>query len=146
VIHKSSSKDNTTTEEEVAVKEKPTREYTTSELREAWSNFTDDKLGHNMQVQGSFRVAEIDLKPGNLLRIAFPSVTQEMYFNDYRSQLAEFMRDRYDIRGIDFQVEILRPEEIKATYQTAKQRFDTLVQKNPSLENLRKRFNLQIDF
>jgi DNA polymerase-3 subunit gamma/tau len=146
VMHKSSSKDNTTTEEEVAVKEKPTREYTTSELREAWSNFTDDKLGHNMQVQGSFRVAEIDLKPGNLLRIAFPSVTQEMYFNDYRSQLAEFMRDRYDIRGIDFQVEILRPEEIKATYQTAKQRFDTLVQKNPSLENLRKRFNLQIDF
>jgi DNA polymerase-3 subunit gamma/tau len=146
VMHKSSSKDYTTTEEEVAVKEKPTREYTTSELREAWSNFTDDKLGHNMQVQGSFRVAEIDLKPGNLLRIAFPSVTQEMYFNDYRSQLAEFMRDRYDIRGIDFQVEILRPEEIKATYQTAKQRFDTLVQKNPSLENLRKRFNLQIDF
>ena len=146
VMHKSSSKDNTTTEEEVAVKEKPTREYTTSELREAWSTFTDEKLGHNMQVQGSFRVAEIDLKPGNLLRIAFPSVTQEMYFNDYRSQLAEFMRDRYDIRGIDFQVEILRPEEIKATYQTAKQRFDTLVQKNPSLENLRKRFNLQIDF
>jgi DNA polymerase-3 subunit gamma/tau len=146
VMHKSSSKDYTTTEEEVAVKEKPTREYTTSELREAWSNFTDEKLGHNMQVQGSFRVAEIDLKPGNLLRIAFPSVTQEMYFNDYRSQLAEFMRDRYDIRGIDFQVEILRPEEIKATYQTAKQRFDTLVQKNPSLENLRKRFNLQIDF
>ncbi len=146
VMHKSSSKDVVTVADEVIVTEKPSREYRTQELREAWNAFTDEKLGHNMQVQGSFRVAEIELKPGNTLRVAFPSVTQEMYFNDYRSQLAEFMKERFDIRGIDFQVEILRPEEIKASYQTAKQRFDALVQKNPSLENLRKRFNLQIDF
>jgi DNA polymerase-3 subunit gamma/tau len=146
VMHKTSNKDVATAEEENQIQEKPTREYTTAELREAWRTFTDEKLAHNMQVQGSFRVAEIDLKLGNTLRVAFPSVTQEMYFNDYRSQLAEFMRERFDIRGIDFQIEILRPEEIKATYQTAKQRFDALVQKNPSLENLRKKFNLQIDF
>jgi DNA polymerase III subunit gamma/tau len=146
VMHKTSNKDAASTEEELVVQEKPSREYTTAELREAWRRFADERLRHNMQVQGSFRVAEIELKLGNTLRVAFPSVTQEMYFNDYRSQLAEFMREQFDIRGIDFQVEILRPDEIKATYQTAKQRFDALVQKNPSLETLRKRFNLQIDF
>lgn len=146
VMHKTGNKSVAATEEEVVEKERPTREYTTAELKDAWRRFADEKLTHNMQVQGSFRVAEIELKLGNTLRVAFPSVTQEMYFNDYRSQFAEFMREQFDIRGIDFQVEILRPEEIKATYQTAKQRFDALVQKNPSLETLRKRFNLQIDF
>jgi DNA polymerase-3 subunit gamma/tau len=90
-------------------------------------------------------VAQVELKLGNVARVAFPSKTQEMYFNDHRTQLVDFLRT-LDIRGLDFQVEILRQEEIKATYQTAKQRFDSLVQKNPSLETLRKRFNLQIDF
>jgi DNA polymerase-3 subunit gamma/tau len=99
-----------------------------------------------MQVHSAFKVAVVELKLGNLLRVAFPSVTQEMYFNDYRSQLTEFLRNEYDIRGLDFKIEILKQEEIKATYQTSKQRFDALVQKNPSLETLRKKFNLQIDF
>jgi hypothetical protein len=40
----------------------------------------------------------------------------------------------------------MRPEEIKSTYQSAKQRFDSLVEVNPALDALRKRFNLQIDF
>jgi hypothetical protein len=88
----------------------------------------------------------VELKLGNSLRVALPSVTQEMYFNEYRNQLAEFMRTTFDIRGIEFKVEIMRPEEIKSTYQSAKQRFDSLVEVNPALDALRKRFNLQIDF
>ncbi len=133
-------------EVETATRELPSREYTSKEVQNAWSAFADDKLKHNMQVQSAFKVAQIDLKLGNTLRVAFPSETQQMYFNDYRSQLADFMRTNFDIKGLDFVVEILKQEEIKATYQTAKQRFDNLVQKNPSLETLRKKFNLQIDF
>jgi DNA polymerase-3 subunit gamma/tau len=131
--------------EEIA-QEQPTREYTTAELREAWSRFADEKMSHNMQAQSAFKVAEVELRLGNTLRVALPSVTQEMYFNEYRNQLAEFLRNTFDIRGIDFKVEIMRPEEIKSTYQSAKQRFDTLAAINPSLDQLRKRFNLQIDF
>lgn len=128
------------------VKEVATREYTSEEIHAAWHAFADQKLKHNMQVNSAFKVAVIELKLGNTLRVAFPSVTQEMYFNDYRSHLTEFLRNEYDIRGLDFKIEILKQEEIKATYQTSKQRFDALVQKNPSLETLRKKFNLQIDF
>jgi len=131
--------------EEIA-QEQPTREYTTAELQEAWNRFADEKMAHNMQAQSAFKVAEVDLRLGNTLRIGLPSVTQEMYFNEHRNQLAEFMRTTFDIRGIDFKVEIMRPEEIKSTYQSAKQRFDAMVATNPSLDTLRKRFNLQIDF
>ena len=132
-------------QEEIAL-EKPTREYTTAELQEAWNRFADERMSHNMQAQSAFKVAEVELRLGNTLRIALPSVTQEMYFNENRNQLAEFMRTVFDIRGIDFKVEIMRPDEIKSTYQSAKQRFDSLVTVNPSLDTLRKRFNLQIDF
>jgi DNA polymerase-3 subunit gamma/tau len=131
--------------EEIAL-EQPSREYTTAELQEAWNRFADERMAHNMQAQSAFKVAEVELRLGNTLRIALPSVTQEMYFNENRNQLAEYMRSTFDIRGIDFKVEIMRPEEIKSTYQSAKQRFDAMVALNPALDSLRKRFNLQIDF
>ena len=131
--------------EEIA-QEQATREYTTAEMQEAWNRFADERMSHNMQAQSAFKVAEVELRLGNTLRIALPSVTQEMYFNENRNQLAEYMRSTFDIRGIDFKVEIMRPEEIKSTYQSAKQRFDAMVADNPSLDTLRKRFNLQIDF
>lgn len=126
--------------------EKPTREYTTEELRIAWNRFADERMSHNMQAQSAFKVAEVELKLGNTLRVALPSVTQEMYFNENRNQLAEYFRTQFDIRGIDYKIEIMRPDEIKSSYQTAKQRFDKLVQENPAMETLRKTFNLQIDF
>ena len=126
--------------------EKATREYTTEELRMAWNRFADERMSHNMQAQSAFKVAEVELKLGNTLRVALPSVTQEMYFNENRNQLAEYFRTQFDIRGIDFKIEIMRPDEIKSSYQTAKQRFDKLVQENPAMETLRKTFNLQIDF
>jgi DNA polymerase-3 subunit gamma/tau len=147
VIAKRSQQQQQVAEElEEISQEKPTREYTTAELQEAWSRFADEKMAHNMQAQSAFKVAEVELRLGNTLRVALPSVTQEMYFNEYRNQLAEFMRTAFDIRGIDYKVEIMRPDEIKSTYQSAKQRFDALVAINPSLDTLRKRFNLQIDF
>ena len=142
-LQRGSVKDTLVAEEEI--KEVATREYTTQEIVTAWSRFAEEKLKHNMQVQAAFKVAQVELKLGNVLKVAFPSATQQMYFNDHRSMLADFLRT-FDIRGLDFQVEILKLDEIKATYQTAKQRFDALVVKNPSLETLRKRFNLQVDF
>jgi DNA polymerase-3 subunit gamma/tau len=126
--------------------ERPTREYTTEELRMAWNRFADERMSHNMQAQSAFKVAEVELKLGNTLRVGLPSVTQEMYFNENRNQLAEYFRTQFDIRGIDYKIEIMRPDEIKSSYQTAKQRFDKLVQENPAMETLRKTFNLQIDF
>jgi DNA polymerase-3 subunit gamma/tau len=147
VIAKRSQQQQQVAEElEEISQEKPTREYTTAELQEAWNRFADEKMSHNMQAQSAFKVAEVELRLGNTLRVALPSVTQEMYFNEYRNQLAEFMRTAFDIRGIDYKVEIMRPDEIKSTYQSAKQRFDALAAINPSLDTLRKRFNLQIDF
>jgi DNA polymerase-3 subunit gamma/tau len=147
VIAKRSQQQQQVAEElEEISQEKPTREYTTAELQEAWNRFADEKMSHNMQAQSAFKVAEVELRLGNTLRVALPSVTQEMYFNEYRNQLAEFMRNAFDIRGIDYKVEIMRPDEIKSTYQSAKQRFDALAAVNPALDTLRKRFNLQIDF
>jgi DNA polymerase-3 subunit gamma/tau len=135
-----------TTEQIAEVREEATRLYTIEEIKLAWRNFAEQKLQANLQVKTVFNVAEIALIDNQTLRVSFPSATQTMYFNDHRGLLGEYLRNQYDIRGLDFQVEILKQEDIKQTYKTEKQRYEDMVQKNPALETLRKRFGLQVDF
>jgi hypothetical protein len=47
---------------------------------------------------------------------------------------------------MDFRTEIMRQDEVKPNFKTAKQQFDELSSAHPALETLRKRFNLQVDF
>jgi DNA polymerase-3 subunit gamma/tau len=133
-------------EQAVEVREEATRLYTIEEIRLAWRNFAEQKLQANLQVKTVFNVAEIALIDNQTLRVSFPSATQTMYFNDHRGLLGDYLRNQYDIRGLDFQVDILKQEDIKQTYKTEKQRYEEMVQKNPALETLRKRFGLQVDF
>ncbi len=135
-----------TTEQIAEVREEATRLYTIEEIKLAWRNFAEQKLQANLQVKTVFNVAEIALIDNQTLRVSFPSATQTMYFNDHRGLLGDYLRNQYDIRGLDFQVDILKQEDIKQTYKTEKQRYEDMVQKNPALETLRKRFGLQVDF
>jgi DNA polymerase-3 subunit gamma/tau len=133
-------------EAEAVQKEQATRDYTEGEIVEAWRIYSSEYLNHNKQVQSAFQIAQIELKENNVLIASFPSESTQMYFDEHRSGLAEYMRNNHDIRGLEIHTKILRQDEIKSTYKTSKQRFDELVEKYPALETARKRFNLQVDF
>ncbi len=133
-------------EQATAVREEATRIYTIEEIRLAWKLFADQKLHGNFQVKAVFNVAELALIDNQTLQVSFPSATQTMYFNDYRILIGDYLRNQHDIRGLDFKIEILKQEDIKQNYKTEKQRYEEMVQKNPALETLRKRFGLQVDF
>lgn len=122
------------------------RQYTLEEIRHAWAQFTAEKLGHNMQIQTAFKVAELELPSNDLLRVCMPSETQSMYFNDQRGALGEYLRNTFDIRGIKFELHILKPNEIKSTFKTEKQNYEELVAKNPAIDVMRQKLGLQIDF
>jgi DNA polymerase III subunit gamma/tau len=126
--------------------ETASRTYTLDEIKAAWDQFTSQKLGHNMQIQTAFKVAELTLPANDLLRVGLPSETQSMYFNDARGDLGDFFRSQHDIRGIKFEIHILKPNEIKSTFKTEKQNFDDLVAKNPAIDLMRQKLGLQIDF
>jgi len=133
-------------ETETLEKETATREYNEAEIAEAWRTYTAEYLNHNKQIQSAFAVAQIQLLPGNTLLASFPNESSKFYFDENRSGLAEYMRTKHDIRGLEIQTKILKQDEIKSTYKTNKQRFDELAEKYPALETARKKFGLQIDF
>jgi hypothetical protein len=134
------------TEQTAAAKERPSRAYTIEEIREAWQRFAESELQGDLQSQAALRVAEISLENEECILVQFPSITQEMYFNELRNPLASFMKNSFGIQGMDFKVAIMRQEDVKPNFKTSKQRFDELAGNHPALETLRKRFNLQVDF
>ncbi|MEZ4799292.1 MAG: hypothetical protein R2809_05815 [Flavobacteriales bacterium] len=133
-------------DEQEAKDEKPLREFTFPELQSAWDSFTETQLGDNMQVKTAFKMANLTMEDRLKLKVAFPSETQKMYFNDYRSNLAEYLKNEHQISGITYELDVLKLEEIKLSTRSDKEKFDAMREKNPSIEELRKRFNLLIDF
>lgn len=126
-------------------KEAASRTYTLQEIQQAWNSFTNEMLGNNKQEQAAFVVASLDLVHNDLLRVAFPSETQQMYFNNIRSQLGDYLRNKFDIRGLDFELTIQKGEEKKLTVLSDKEKFDAMKAKNPALESLWRKFQLRVD-
>lgn len=132
-------------EEGQTPKEAATRAYTIAEIQGAWNAFTQEMLGSNKQEQAAFVVASLELVHNELLRVSFPSETQQMYFNNIRSQLGDYLRNKFDIRGLDFELAIQKGEEKKLTVLSDKEKFDAMKAKNPALESLWRKFQLRVD-
>jgi hypothetical protein len=131
-------------EEEII--ELASRTYSLDEIKNAWSQFTAQHLGHNMQIQTAFKVADLELPANDLLIVGLPSETQKMYFDGERGKLGEFLRNNFDIKGIKFETRILKANEVKSTFKTEKQQFEDLVAQNPAIDIMRQKLGLQIDF
>lgn len=130
---------------EAAAKEVADREYSITEIQNAWNSFVEHRLQNNMQVKMALKVAVLELKPGNMLRVAFPSETQQIYFNDCRAELGDFMRNEFGIKGLDFELDLQRQAEVKLSTRTDKEKFDAMRAKNPSVDLLRQTFQLRVD-
>lgn len=126
-------------------KEEASRNYTIAEIQQAWDRFTAERLHVNKQVQSAFSVAVLQLLSPTQLKVSFPSETQMMYFNDYRPLLGEFLRTEYDIRGVDFELDILKADGRKLVILSDKEKFDAMRAKNPSLDSLWRKFQLRVD-
>jgi DNA polymerase-3 subunit gamma/tau len=71
---------------------------------------------------------------------------QEIDVINIRSELIGFINERMGMKGFTLHTHILKHGEIKKTYMTSKDKFEMMAEKNPAIHELRKKFNLNIDF
>jgi DNA polymerase-3 subunit gamma/tau len=123
------------------------RTFNQQEFEEAWKDFTSKKLVNNALAQSAFQVALLKLNEDYSVEVSFPSTTQEYYFNDLKSQLAEFLKNEYRMNGITYRVLVQKSDEVRvSSVMSEKDKFEAMREKNPALEELRKRFGLEIPF
>lgn len=138
-------KDQVSEKPDKEVLEEPTRAYTSEEIHAAWNEFIDQRLQANRQVQTAFKVAHLELLDDRRLRIAFPSPTQHIYFNDERGALIDFFRSAHGITGLIYVLDIQRSEEVRLSTKTDKEKFDAMREKNPAMDLLWRTFQLRVD-
>jgi DNA polymerase III subunit gamma/tau len=134
-------------EEQSAVADQgPIRDFNIEEFEIVWKEYADTRLNNNMQAQTAFKFAALTKTGDRTIRVAFPSETAIMFFTDVRSTFSEYLRNEASLPGIEFELDTLKHAEIKLSTKSDKEKFEAMRDKNPALEELRKRFNLQIDF
>lgn len=124
------------------------RAFTQEEFVHAWKDFTASQLGDNAQAFTAFEVAQLAVLEDGEVQVIFPSETQSHYFNDLKGQMAEHLRNKHDISGVKYIIQIARQDETKASggFFTDKEKFEWMREKNPALDELRKKFNLEIPY
>ncbi|MFM7106388.1 MAG: hypothetical protein ACKOW8_12795 [Flavobacteriales bacterium] len=125
---------------------KAERVFSLEELIAAWKAFTDEILANDLMVQSVFRMAELVMTGENQLEIRLPGSTQVLVFNEHRSVLGDFMRERYGIQGVELLGVKTAITDVAIEYQTDKQKYDIVVKEYPLLEEMRQRFKLRIDY
>ena len=134
-------------EEQSAIADQgPIRDFNIEEFEIVWKEYADTRLTTNMQAQTAFKFAALTKTGDRTIRVAFPSETARLFFGDVRSTFSEYLRNEASLPGIEFELDTLKHEEIKLSTKSDKEKFEAMRDKNPALEELRKKFNLQIDF
>ena len=68
-----------------------------------------------------------------------------IYFNDIRSELANYFKDKENIVGLTFETAITKIQDLKVAMLTNAEKFEVWRKENPALENLYQRFQLRLE-
>jgi DNA polymerase-3 subunit gamma/tau len=122
------------------------RVYSLDEMNLAWKAFTEEVLANDLMVQSVFQMAELVMKDENRMEVRVPGSTQVLVFNEHRGALADFMRERFGIQGVELSVIKTAITDVAVEYQTDKQKYEIMVKDYPLLDEMRKRLKLRIDY
>lgn len=112
----------------------------------AWQEFANSMKGINMSLHSTLSKQPHEIDHKGKIQLFLANGVQEMEVTNIRSELIGFINQRMGIKGFSLNTIVLKHDEIKKVFLSQKEKFEAMVQKNPALQELRKKFNLNIDF
>jgi hypothetical protein len=119
-------------------------DYSEDEVLLAWKSFLNSGVLPIGQIKTAMSMAELKYVSG-VMTLEFPSETQVIYFNDIRSELANYFKDKENIVGLKFETSITKIQDLKVTMLTNAEKFEAWRKENPALESLYQRFQLRLE-
>jgi hypothetical protein len=117
--------------------------FTAEDVNQAWQSYAESRK--KFQAEYQLLQQGYDLHD-NVLTVKLYSPIQEDLFNEIRLEVSTFVREK--IRNTNLQVrgELVEIEDSQRVYYTAKDKFDHLIQNNPTLREFKDRFGLDTDY
>ncbi|MBK6444803.1 MAG: DNA polymerase III subunit gamma/tau [Bacteroidetes bacterium] len=122
-------------------------EFTPAQLESAWNDYAK-----NLQVQGRMTLSAAllkrkpDLKENFALFFAVDSAAAEKDLNDQKVDLLGFLRNKLSKYKLNLTVVLGTGDDTTSRPYTPSEKFKKLAEKNPLLHELKKRFDLEIEY
>jgi DNA polymerase-3 subunit gamma/tau len=125
------------------------REKVTEEgLKMAWDLFVEkQRVNKRVSLVSTLKMCAYELK-GNVVCFRVVNALQEAQLDGERTDLLNHLRKEVKNAALELSIEIAASnegEEDGVTYFSEKERYQKMVDKNPTLEELRKRLDLDLD-
>ena len=122
-------------------------EVTIEKVKEAWEIFIEGHVqAKRVSLVSTLKMCEFELK-GNVVIFNVLNALQEVQLNDERTDLLFHLRKYVKNTLIELSVKVIPSEndsDVPKTFLTDKERYLEMVKKNPSLDALRKRLDLDL--
>ena len=117
-------------------------------LKLAWDLFVEkQRINKRVSLVSTLKMCEYELK-GNVVCFRVVNALQEAQLDGERTDLLNHLRKQVKNASLELSIEIIESnerEENGVTYFSEKERYQKMVDKNPSLDELRKRLDLDLD-
>jgi DNA polymerase III subunit gamma/tau len=121
---------------------------TTEGLKLAWDLFVEkQRVNQRVSLVSTLKMCAYELK-GNVVCFRVVNALQEAQLDGERTDLLNHLRKEVRNAALELSIEIAASnegEEDGVTYFSEKERYQKMVDKNPTLEELRKRLDLDLD-
>lgn len=131
----------TSQKEEVAVSQTGTTDFSQDELYDKWRKFAYSVKAIDLDLYSTLTVNKPRLKEGYIVEVTIFNSAQEADINARKAELLGYLRKQLNNSSIDLEMVIDKEAESKGVY-TIQDKYKKLVEKNPDIEILRKKFDL----
>ena len=122
-------------------------EVTIEKIQAAWDLFVEvQKKAQRVSLVSTLTMCELELK-GNLVIFNVLNALQEVQLNDERTDLLFHLRKNVKNAFIELSIKVIPSgdgDDAPKIFLTDKERYVDMVKKNPSLDDLRKRLDLDL--
>ncbi len=134
-------------EEMVVEKNSPleTKAFTEAELISVWKEYAEEIKTRDLDIYTTLTRNIPKLTDKNIVNLKLDNKAQEHEITDIKVDLLGFLRHRLNNYEVDLKTFIERGTEEKGLY-TAADKFKKMAQKNPALEELKKKLDLDLGF
>ena len=146
--HFAEAPDSSVKKVEIDIDQTWNEKVTAKGLKLAWDLFVEKQRVHKrVSLVSTLKMCAYELK-GNVVCFRVVNALQEAQLDGERTDLLNHLRKEVRNAALELSIEIAASNEVEedgVTYFSEKERYQKMVDKNPTLEELRKRLDLDLD-
>ncbi len=120
--------------------------FTLEDAQAAVKAYCDSKIENKEQIGYTLSAKPISLTSDNNILFTFDSDVQERLFHPHKQECIDFLRAKLNNGSLDVVIEYIKAENQVLKAVTPLEKFEILKNKNPLLLDLKKRFDLELDY